>query len=200
MTNKNAESTAATRSDNDYKVWFTRLKERFLHIQNTINAKPSAGCGRFRGTLAPLTILAAAVLAASCTDKDKAEARQTLNAAQTEYAKGNYPRTLALIDSLRHNHPKAIEERREALKLFQDASEKMAQADIEKTDRAIQSLAAEIQKLQAAADNGRADGSATAAQLNALTAKRLKLDSLRARFEAQCATVKVIRQRRNAKN
>lgn len=148
-----------------------------------------------------LAILAAATtLAASCTDKDKAEARQTLNEAQAEYAKGNYPRTLALIDSLRHNHPKAIEERKEALKLFQDASEKMAQADIEKTDRTIQSLEAEISRLQTAADNSRKSGTATAEQLNALTTKRLKLDSLRARFEVQCATVKVIRQRRNAKN
>lgn len=94
-----------------------------------------------------LAILAAATtLAASCTDKDKAEARQTLNEAQAEYAKGNYPRTLALIDSLRHNHPKAIEERKEALKLFH-ASEKMAQADIEKTDRTIQALEAEINRL-----------------------------------------------------
>lgn len=151
--------------------------------------------------LKALTILAgAAFLLSACTDKDKSEAMQILNEAQTEYNKGNYPRTLALIDSLRHNHPKAIEERREALKLFQNASEKMAQADIEETDRAIQMLEAETRKLQAAADSCRLCGTATASQLNGITAKRLKLDSLRARFEAQCATVKVIRQRRNAKN
>lgn len=151
--------------------------------------------------LKALSILAVAtILLSACTDKDKSEAMQILNEAQTEYNKGNYPRTLALIDSLRHNHPKAIEERREALKLFQNASEKMAQADIEETDRAIQALEAETRKLQAAADSCRLCGTATAAQLNGITAKRLKLDSLRARFEAQCATVKVIRQRRNAKN
>ncbi len=150
-------------------------------------------------TILPL-LIAAATLTVSCTDKDKSAARQILTEAQAEYDKGNYPRTLSLIDSLRHSHPKAIEERKEALTLFQNASEKMAQAEIQKTDSTIQVLEKEIEEFNAQAESEKQGGNATAQTLNTLTRKRLRLDSLRARFEAQCATVKVIRQRREAKN
>lgn len=145
-------------------------------------------------------ILAAAITLTACTDKEKAEAKALLEQAHNDFDKGDYAHTLLLIDSLRQAHPKAIEERKEALRLYQDASERMAQMQIQENDMAIQKLEEEIGKLAAMVESHKKSGSATAAELSQLTLKRLKLDSLRARFDAQCATVKVIRERRKAKN
>lgn len=142
--------------------------------------------------------IAFAVLLSSCTDKKKEDAQNILKQAQEQFERGEYGKTLSLIDSLRHAHPEAIEERKKALALFQDASEKMAQKMIEENDQAIQTLESEIATLGKTVAEHKQKGTATATELMTLTKKQVKLDSLKARFEAQCATVKVIRERRKS--
>ena len=146
-------------------------------------------------------ILFAAAIAAmsvvlACTDKDKTEAQEILNAAQENFEKGNYEKTLYLIDSLRHTHPKAIEERKKALELFQDASEKLAQKQIMDTDGKLQEAQRELNILTAIVNTKKSRGDATTEELSRLTRARIKRDSLQARFDSQCATVRVIREKR----
>ena len=141
---------------------------------------------------------ATAITLASCSDGKKEEARSILNQAKEQFEKGKYDRTLELIDSLRHSHPEAIEERKEALTLFQDASEKQAQQQICSTDQKLQKTTMELGKLQTAANEHKRNGNATAAELDKLTRLRLKKDSLQARFDTQCATVRMIRAKRKS--
>lgn len=65
----------------------------------------------------------ALALFSACADNGKEEARRILTEAQGQYDKGNYKESLRLVDSLRRSHPEAVEERRQALTLYQDASE-----------------------------------------------------------------------------
>ena len=66
------------------------------------------------------------------------EAKQLLKEIQAEYEAGNYQKVLLSIDSLRHDYPEAVEERREALKFHQEASLKLAQANLALVDSTLQ--------------------------------------------------------------
>ena len=140
--------------------------------------------------------IAALTVVLSCADKDKTEAQQILNDAQEKFEKGDYEKTLYLIDSLRHSHPKAIEERKAALKLFQNASEKLAQKQIMETDGKLQEAQRRLDSLTATVNARKSRGEATATELSSLTRARITRDSLQARFDGQCATVRVIREKR----
>lgn len=82
--------------------------------------------------------------------------------------------------SLRKDFPEAVESRKAALKIWQNASLKMAQADVAKTDSTLQ---ATLQALH---------GKETNFRYNKL---RVKCDSLKARYEAMCGVVRMIRYR-----
>ncbi len=142
---------------------------------------------------------AAAALALSCAEKNT-EAKEILNAAQEQFDKGNYERSLALIDSLRHACPKAVEERKAGLKLFQNASEKLAQKQIVSTDALLQQTLQKLEALQNTVDEHKKNGTTTAEELGQLTRLRLTKDSLQARFDTQCATVRFIREKRESGN
>ncbi len=125
-----------------------------------------------------LLVLALSLVACSKTDDDKAA--PLLAKIDSLYAKGDYRTTLDSITRLRNNFPMAIEARRKALKVWQDASLKMAQADVAATDVQLQQTDAQI------------DSASNRLQHNMLCAKR---DSLRARYEAMCGVVKMIKMR-----
>ena len=76
----------------------------------------------------------ALALFSACADNGKEEARRILTEAQGQYDNGNYKESLRLVDSLRRSHPEAVEERCQALTLYQDASEKLAQSEIARPD------------------------------------------------------------------
>ena len=80
----------------------------------------------------------ALALFSACADNGKEDARRILTEAQGQYDKGNYKESLRLVDSLRRSHPEAVEERRQALTLYQDASEKLAQSEIARLDMQLQ--------------------------------------------------------------
>ncbi len=126
----------------------------------------------------------AAVTLLSCgpTESDKAAAL----VAQIEqlYADGKYQTVLDSITSLRQRYPKEVEARRRVLPIWQDASLRIAQADIARTDSALQATIAEM----AAAKTFR--------ERNFIGIRR---DSLQVRYDVLVGTVRVIHRRQQEK-
>lgn len=129
---------------------------------------------------ATLLTLAAMALMASCQKTEDEKAASLMNKIDSLYKAGNYQATLNAITRLRANHPKAVESREKALKIWQDASLKMTQAEIGRTDSALQ---ATIAQYGAEKDLYRKD------------MLRVKRDSLQVRYDALCGTVRVIHKR-----
>lgn len=102
------------------------------------------------------------------------------------YQKGEYPATLNAITRLRANYPEAIQSRKRALKIWQDASLKMTQNEIGRTDSALQATRQQYEQFRARPSLGATDR----LKLNRLKAKA---DSLQVRYDALCGTVRVIR-------
>lgn len=116
----------------------------------------------------------------ACAPTEDEKAQPTLDNIEKLYAEGKYAATLDSITSLRERFPMAVETRKKALKIWQDASLKMAQKDVADTDiklqEAISMAENETDRLKRAL----------------LGAKR---DSLQARYEAMCGVVRMIRMR-----
>ncbi len=127
-----------------------------------------------------LTLAALALLMASCQKTEDEKAAPLMNKIDSLYNAGNYQATLNAITRLRANHPKAVESRKKALKIWQDASLKMAQADIARTDSALQATKAQF------------DAERDLYKKNMLGVKR---DSLQVRYDVLCGTVRVIHKR-----
>ena len=127
-----------------------------------------------------LLITVAAMLLASCAQTDEDKAKPLLNKIDSLYHNGNYRATLASITLLRNKYPQAIEARKKALDVWQDASLKMAQADVAKTDVQLQKVNEMLKQELKPYDR------------NMLLVKR---DSLQARYEAMCGVVRMIHAR-----
>ena len=89
-----------------------------------------------------ITLIALAL--ASCAKTDDEQAREMLTRIHTLYESGNYRATLDSITLLRDRYPTAIEVRKEALVVWQNASLKMAQADVAATDVLLQQTIAQL--------------------------------------------------------
>lgn len=130
--------------------------------------------------------LALAAFALSGCHKPTADELAAPAMAQIDslYEAGDYQGTIAAISRLRTEHPQAVESRKRALKLWQEASLKMTQQDIALTDSALQATIAQIP-----------------AETNLLKQNRLRArrDSLQIRYDALCGIVRVI-HRRQAEN
>ncbi|MBP7767991.1 MAG: hypothetical protein KA067_02800 [Prevotella sp.] len=126
-----------------------------------------------------LMLMAAACLVA-CQPSEEEKAAPLMHRIDSLYQQKNYVQTLNAIRLLRDEHPKAVEARKKALKIWQEASLKMTQDDIARTDSALQ---ATIQAFNAETNIGRR---------NRLGVKR---DSLQVRYDALCGTVRVIHRR-----
>lgn len=127
-----------------------------------------------------LVLAAGVMLLAGCGNKESELAQQMLQSIENQYAKGEYRVVLDSIKKLREKFPEAIEQRKKALEIWQEASLKITQADIAVTDSALQTVA---RQMQAATD---------IATRNKLGVIR---DSLQVRYEALCGTVRVIHKR-----
>lgn len=122
----------------------------------------------------------ALALFAACQQTEDEKAAPLMNTIDSLYKAGNYQATLNAITRLRAQHPKAIESREKALKIWQDASLKMAQQDVGRTDSALQ---ATIRQYNAEKN------------LYRKNMLRVKRDSLQTRYEALCGTVLVIHRK-----
>ena len=65
---------------------------------------------------------------------------------------------------------------------------------------AIQKTQQELEALREQVASHKQHMNASREELEAVKFKEIRLDSLKARFDAQCATVKIIRERRKDKN
>lgn len=125
-----------------------------------------------------ITLVALALTSCAKTDDDMAQ--KMLTRINSLYESGNYRAALDSITVLRDRYPAAIEARKGALVVWQNASLKMAQADVAQTDILLQQT---IAKIASTTDRY---------ERNLLGVKR---DSLQARYDAMCGVVKMIRMR-----
>lgn len=125
-----------------------------------------------------ITLVALAL--ASCAKTDDDMAQKMLTRINSLYESGNYRAALDSITVLRDRYPAAIEARKTALVVWQNASLKMAQADVAQTDILLQQT---IAKIASTTDRY---------ERNMLGVRR---DSLQARYDAMCGVVKMIRMR-----
>jgi hypothetical protein len=130
-------------------------------------------------------LLSALACAVSCQKKtDDDIAQPLIERIEKSVAKGDFRSALDSITSLRRRFPKAVNARRRALELWQEASLLQAQHEVEITDSALQSTLKEIE---------------TAPTLLEQNMLRNKRDSLKARYDAQCGVVRIIRAKQNGK-
>lgn len=126
-------------------------------------------------------IATALVVLTACQQKNENDGATALLAEiETLYETGQYRTALDSIESLRRRFPTSVEARRKGLRLWQEASLKMAQADIALTDSALQATTAQMQAEQRIYER------------NMLGVKK---DSLQARYEALIGVVRMIRKR-----
>lgn len=127
-----------------------------------------------------ITLSLIALLAVGCGQSEDQKAESALRRIDSLYQAHNYPATLNAITKLRNDYPKAVESRRKALKIWQDASLKMTQEDIARTDSALQATTLLWKQAKSIRER------------NLLKAK---VDSLQIRYDALCGTVRVIHRR-----
>lgn len=126
----------------------------------------------------------AAVTLLSCGPTESDNAAELVAQIEQLYADGKYQTVLDSITSLRQRYPKEVEARRRVLPIWQDASLRIAQADIARTDSALQATIAEM----AAAKTFR--------ERNFIGIRR---DSLQVRYDVLVGTVRVIHRRQQEK-
>lgn len=126
----------------------------------------------------------AAVMLPSCGPTESDNAAALVAQIEQLYADGKYQTVLDSITSLRQRYPKEVEARRRVLPIWQDASLRIAQADIARTDSALQATIAEM----AAAK--------TIRERNFIGIRR---DSLQVRYDVLVGTVRVIHRRQQEK-
>ena len=99
------------------------------------------------------------------------------------------------IDSLRHDYPEAVEERREALKFHQEASLKLAQANLALVDSTLQAAIKQYDEMKPQVEAHRKACVATQEELQQFNELRAYRDSLQGVFNMECAKIKYIHKR-----
>lgn len=127
-----------------------------------------------------VSVIIVLLLLVGCKESEDAKAAAALLQIRSLYEDGKYSEALDSIMSLREHHPTAIEARKQALKIWQDASLKMAQNDIARTDSSLHATLEAIKVEQ---------------NLYKANMLRVKRDSLQARYEAMCGVVRMIHAR-----
>lgn len=126
----------------------------------------------------------AAVTLLSCGPTESDKAAELVAQIEQLYADGKYQTVLDSITSLRLRYPKEVEARRRVLPIWQDASLRIAQADIARTDSALQATIAEMEAAK------------TIRERNFIGIRR---DSLQVRYDVLVGTVRVIHRRQQEK-
>lgn len=138
----------------------------------------------------------AIVLMASCSGNNaQREAAELLRMANECYEQGQYGKALAVIDSLRRVYPNALETRRKALSLYQSIALKEAQEDLARTDSMLQSITHDYVYQKTKVDKDRAELRATEQELQMLNETKVRMDSLKVRFDVQCAKIRYIHKK-----
>ena len=119
---------------------------------------------------------------AACTQRttEDENAARLLEKIEKLNREGAYAAALDSITSLRQQFPRAVNARRRALEIWQEASLKMTQDDIGRTDSALQAVTRQM------------EAETNIYKRNMLGVKR---DSLQARYEGLIGTVRVIHKK-----
>lgn len=128
-------------------------------------------------------IILFALSACHQTTEDE-KAQPMLEEIEKSVERKDFRSALDSIILLRDRFPKALQARKRALELWQEASLLQAQHEVEVTDSALQANIAAIDKAP------------TLLEQNLLRNKR---DSLKARYDAECGVVRIIRAKQNGK-
>ena len=143
-----------------------------------------------------ISIAASVTILAACSENNSQRAADNiLNTAEKYFSEGQYDMAMKAIDSLRKEYPTAVETRKKALKLYQNAALKEAQADLALTDQKMQEAIKEYDIKKKIVDKAKAELKASAEELDALTKMKMRLDSLQVRFDTQCAKIKYIHKK-----
>lgn len=126
----------------------------------------------------------AAVTLLSCGPTESDKAAELVAQIEQLYVDGKYQTVLDSITSLRQRYPREVEARRRVLPIWQDASLRIAQADIARTDSALQATIAEMEAAK------------TIRERNFIGIRR---DSLQVRYDVLVGTVRVIHRRQQEK-
>jgi len=94
-----------------------------------------------------------------------------------------------------HSRRSEIEQRREALRHHQDSALEAAQRELALTDSALEAVRAEYEQKKAEVERHKANLTATADELTALTLLGLKRDSLEGQWQLLGAKIRYIRQK-----
>ena len=141
-------------------------------------------------------LFAITLVLASCGGSDSQKAAEDmLKQAEKYFSEGYYDRAKIAIDSLRKVYPGAVETRKKALKLFQDISLKEAQEDLALTDSILQAVSIDYKYIKDELEKDKAELRATPEELELMTRTKMKLDSLKVRFDMQCAKIKYIHKK-----
>ncbi len=133
-----------------------------------------------------LTIVMAGMLCfSSCRQKTQDDmAAEMIVDIEASVRRGDFRSALDSIVVLRSRYPKAVEARKKALALHEEASLQQAQYEAAKTDSLLKETLKQIE---------------TAPTLLLQNMLRDKRDSLQARYDAEMGVVKIIRARQNGK-
>lgn len=143
-----------------------------------------------------ISLLLSCALLTACGDKNgEKEANAMLEQATALFQNGQYADAIATIDSLRREYSKAIETRKKALTLYQEASLKQAQEDLAITDSLLLAAKAEYEQKKVAVEKSKANLTATAEELTDLTLTKMRMDSLQVRFDTECEKIKYIHKK-----
>lgn len=139
--------------------------------------------------------IALAATLAGCAEKQDKELQTLVTEIRKSYAEGRDSACLVAIDTLRAKFPKAINERKEVLKLYQSASLRIAQKQLAYVDSALEAEKRIFRDMEKSVAAHKSAGTATAQELTALTRKRMLRDSLQTQFDVLCAKIKYIHKR-----
>lgn len=132
-----------------------------------------------------LLVLTAVSTLTSCRKQTEDDlAASMIENIESSVAKGDFRSALDSITILRDRYPKAVNARKRALQLWQDASLLQAQREVEQTDSLLQLTLEAIKQTP------------TLLEQNMLRQRR---DSLQARYDAECGVVRIIRAKQNGK-
>lgn len=143
------------------------------------------------------SLLATVVIAmTACGDStDNGGVERLLDHATNLIEAGDYDAALMTIDSLRKSYPNDVDARKKALNLYQRASLAQAQADLANTDSLMTIVSKEYSELKTRVERDRAQLKATYEETESLNLAKAKLDSLKVRFDMQCAKIKYIHKK-----
>ena len=145
-------------------------------------------------------ITAIMLIMVSCSDNSKERATNLLEQAATAEQQGMHEKALELIDSLRHTYPKAIEQRGKAIEIYRAATEAKFQENVKIHDELVKAFDEQLNQKEKEVEKRRKAGIATEEDYTALTTIRSMRDSVKARFDAECAVIRKIRQKSLSEN